>query len=46
MKTKIEKKNELRLGSSISNYASGFLNFLRITAFTILVKFKNFVIRL
>ena len=39
-----EKKEE-KLYISISNHEIGFLNFLRFIAFTILVTFKNFVIR-
>ena len=40
-----EKKEE-KLDISISNHETGFLNFLMFIAFTILVTFKNFVIRL
>ena len=39
-----EKKEE-KLDTSISNNEIGFLNFHRFIAFTILVTFKNFVIR-
>ena len=39
-----EKKEE-KLYISVSNHEIGFLNFLRFIAFTILVTFKNFVIR-
>ena len=39
-----EKKEE-KLDTSISNHEIGFLNFLRIIAFIILVTFKSFVIR-
>ena len=39
------EKKELKLDISISNHEIGFLNFLRFTAFTILVTFKSFVIR-
>ena len=39
-----EKKEE-KLDTSISNHEIGFLNFLRIIAFIILVTFKCFVIR-
>ena len=43
MKTEeIEKK----IDNSISNHETGFLSFHRLIAFTILVTFKSFVIRL
>ena len=47
MKTEeIEKKKEEKPNTSISNHEIGFLNFHRFKAFTILVTFKSFVIRL
>ena len=46
MKTlEIEKKKEEKLDISISNHKTGFLNFLKFIAFTILVTFKSFIIR-
>ena len=39
-----EKKEE-KLDISISNHGTGFFNFLKLIAFTILVAFKNFVVR-
>ena len=39
-----EKKEE-KLDISISNHETGFLSFLKLIAFTILVAFKNFVVR-
>ena len=39
-----EKKEE-KLDISISNHETGFFNFLKLIAFTILVAFKNFVVR-
>ena len=46
MKTEGKKKNVEKLDISISNQRNGFLNIYRFIAFTILVTFKNFVIRL
>ena len=41
MKTqKIENKKEEKLDISISNHETGFLNFLRFIAFTILVTYE------
>ena len=45
MKTGNREKKEEKLDFSVSNHKIGFLNFLRLIAFTILVTFKNFVIR-
>ena len=45
MKTGNREKKEEKLDISVSNHKTGFLNFLRFIAFTILVTFKNFVIR-
>ena len=45
MKTGNREKKEEKLDISVSNHKIGFLNFLRFIAFTILVTFKNFVIR-
>ena len=46
MKTeKTEKKKEKKLDFLFSNHEIGILNFLLFIAFTILVTFKNFVIR-
>ena len=45
MKTGDREKKEEKLDISVSNVKIGFLNFLRFIAFTILVTFKNFVIR-
>ena len=45
MKTEEIEKKEQNFDISISNHETGFLNFLRFTAFTILMTFKSFVIR-
>ena len=45
MKTRNREKKEEKLDISVSCHKIGFLNFLRFIAFTILVSFKNFVIR-
>ena len=45
MKTGNREKKEEKLDISVSYHKIGFLKFLRFIAFTILVSFKNFVIR-
>ena len=39
------RKKKEKLDISISNYKIGFLNFLKVLSFSILMTFKNFVIR-
>ena len=45
MKTRNREKKEEKLDISVSSHKTEFLNFLRLIAFTVLVTFKNFVIR-
>ena len=41
----IEKKEEEKIGISISIHKTGFLNFVKFITFIILVTFKSFFIR-
>ena len=41
----IEKKEKWKLDVSVSNHETGFLNFLTLIAFTVLVTLKNVVVR-
>ena len=41
----IEKKEKWKLDVSVSNQETGFLNFLTLIAFTVLVTLKNVVVR-